>query len=288
MNFRTLVSIAPSPDRILHNSRLLMLGSCFAENMGERLINAGFTVDLNPFGILYNPLSIEQALTQLLDDKRYRANELVEYEGLWHSMMHHSRFSASSKDECLKKINDRIALSVENFKKADFLFITFGTAWIYELVNTGAVAANCHKLPERYFSRRRLTVEEIVEKYTKLVEKLLKTNPQLRIIFTVSPIRHWKDGAHGNNLSKATLLLAIEQITQQFDNASYFPAYELVLDELRDYRFYTDDMQHPSAVAVNYIWQRLGETFFSEETKKLAAENEKQARIAAHKPIVKI
>lgn len=261
-----------------------MLGSCFTENIGERLLNAKFSVDLNPFGILYNPFSIEQCLLRLMEAKPFSADELFQHESRWHSFMHHSRFSAKSAELCLQAINERLLFSAKGLKDAEYLFVTFGTAWVYELKQTGEVVANCHKLPDATFVRRRLTVTEIVNHYTSLIKKLLLLNPKVKLIFTLSPIRHWKDGAHDNTLSKSILLLAIDELEKQFDNVSYFPAYELVMDDLRDYRFYAEDMQHPNKTAVDYIWERFSNCYFSAETKRTALEMEKLTRTLSHRP----
>ncbi len=287
MDFRTIVPIKPFETKLLHASRCMMLGSCFTENMGERLHNAKFSVDMNPFGILYNPFSIEKAISYLLDNHLFESSELVEHGGKWHSFMHHSRFSDIEQSKCLEVINNRILLSSRNLREADFLFVTFGTAWVYELKETGAIVSNCHKLPDSLFNRRRLAVEEIADKYTLIINRLIEYNPKLQVVFTVSPIRHWKDGAHENQLSKSILLLAIDALVQQFDDVKYFPAYELMMDDLRDYRFYTEDMLHPNNVAVNYIWERFSETYFSDVTKRAVSELEKFMKSLAHRPFNK-
>ena len=284
MNFRTPVPIDLIYNKVSHATKTVMLGSCFAENIGERLQNAKFSVDLNPFGILYNPLSVEKAVHILLEKGLFKASDLIEHAGSWHSFMHHSRFSANNADDCLLQINERIADSAIKLLEADYLFITFGTAWVYELQETGEVVSNCHKLPASNFMRRRLSVNEIVEKYTLLIKKLQELSPKLQIVFTVSPIRHWKDGAHENSLSKSTLMLAIDALEKQFENVSYFPAYELMMDDLRDYRFYAEDMLHPNKLAVDYIWERFSDAFFTDETKQTASQMGKLMRALAHRP----
>lgn len=284
MDFRTIIPIIPSSTLIEHKHKLLMLGSCFTESIGERLENAKFQLDINPFGIQYNPLSIAKALEHLLDNKQLTLNDLFEHEGRWHSFMHHSRFSATTSTACLKGINERIKKSSANIKQIDFLFITFGTACVYELKETGTIVSNCHKLPANFFIRRRLTVDEIVSTYTALIKQLHTQNSTLKLIFTVSPIRHKNDGAHENNVSKSILLLAIEELKKQFDTISYFPAYELVLDDLRDYRFYTEDMLHPNSTAIDYIWSRFKESYFLSQTQHIIVEMEKLKRSLAHRP----
>ncbi len=288
MNFRTTIHIPPSENQLQHKDQLMLLGSCFTESIGERLLKAKFNVGVNPFGIQYNPLSVAQTFEELLEHKVYTEDNLFEHEGRWHSFMHHSRFSGNEKATTLSNINDSIQSAIGQLQVTKFLFITFGTAWVYELQEGGEIVSNCHKLPDKQFTRRRLSVEEIVSSYTSLI-KQLQTNISInqQIIFTVSPIRHWKDGAHENNLSKSILLLAIDKLVQAFKNVSYFPSYELVLDDLRDYRFYTEDMLHPNSTAIDYIWSRFAEGYFSDETKSIAKEMEKLSKALAHSPFNK-
>jgi lysophospholipase L1-like esterase len=282
MEFRTQIAVKKASQSILHQSRILMLGSCFTENIGERLYASGFNVDVNPFGIQYNPLSIAAALNLLLNKRDFTVNDLFQHEGSWHSFMHHSRFSGNSAQETLQNINTRLQASSDFLNKSDYLIITLGTAWIYELKENGQIVSNCHKLPESTFNRRRISVEDIVNTYTPILQIFKSSN--LQIIFTVSPIRHWKDGAHENNLSKSVLLLAIDELQRQFDSVSYFPAYELLLDDLRDYRFYTEDMLHPNSTAINYIWEKFSDCYFSDKTKQIASEVEKLNRMKQHRP----
>lgn len=284
MNFTTVVTIPSANRQIQHQHQLLMLGSCFTENIGERLQNAKFKIDINPFGIQYNPMSIATALKHIINEKVYTENDLFQNEDRWHSIMHHSRFSSNTAEEAFKLINARIKTAAESLKKAEFLFITFGTAWVYELKSTSEIVSNCHKLPDNQFVRRRLSLSEIVQTYVELLKKIHDINPKLQIIFTVSPIRHWKDGAQENNVSKSILLLAIEELRQQFDIISYFPAYEIQMDELRDYRFYAEDMLHPNKVAIDYIWERFSNVYFSQKTKDITSEMQKLKLALTHRP----
>ena len=216
-----------------------MQGSCFAENIASKFINAGFTVDLNPFGIAYNPLSLSQNLNRLLDNKPFAADELFKDNDIYHSFSHHSRFSGTNPDEVLAKINSRMEQSATFLQTANLLVITFGTAYVYRLQSTGATVSNCHKLPAKFFTYKRLTIDEIVDEWNGLIALLQTFNPSLRILFTVSPVRHLKDGVHENQLSKSILLLSVNELIGNHSNCSYFPAYEIVLDDLRDYRFLT-------------------------------------------------
>lgn len=263
----------------------MTLGSCFAENMGRKLSDAFFMVDVNPFGVLYNPVSIQNSIELLLQRNEFTEAHLFENRNLWQSFSHSSLFSDVSAEGCLEKINFRFNNAKEFLKKTNFLVITFGTAWVYEERKSGRVVSNCHKLPSDEFIRRRLAVDEIVSNYSELITKLQTLFPNLQFIFSVSPIRHWKDGAHENNLSKSTLLLAIDNLQKIFSQVHYFPAYEIQLDELRDYRFYSADMLHPSEVAVEYIWERFSETYLSKETMIIKKKMEQLKADLQHRPM---
>ncbi|MFA8435675.1 MAG: GSCFA domain-containing protein [Marinifilaceae bacterium] len=283
-HFRTIVDIPPSKTKMGYHNKTMLIGSCFTENIGGRLEHFKLPVDVNPFGVIYNPVSVGNSLRALMDEKRFEEEDLNFANQQWFSFYHHSRFSHSDLDECLIGMNDRMEKSSRFLREADFLFITFGTAWVYELIESGEVVSNCHKLPARDFNRYRLNVDEIVEMYKELILSLSLWNPKLKIVFTVSPIRHWKDGAHGNQLSKATLLLAVEQLVELFEQVCYFPSYEIVMDDLRDYRFFSEDMLHISPVAIDYIWKRFEEVYLSNETRKLMPNIEKVIRASCHRP----
>jgi len=285
MEFYTRINIPKSSFLLSYTDSIVMIGSCFAENIGKLLQENKFNTDLNPFGILYNPGSIAKAIHMLVQPDLFTSKELVHNEGTYHSFMHHSRFSSVSQEDILDTINNRLILSSEKLLQADRLIITFGTAYVYRLKSNGKIVANCHKLPDKLFSRERLTTEEIVNEWKDLLLHLWEHNPKIKILFTVSPIRHWKDGAHNNQLSKATLLLAIDNLQKEFaDRVEYFPAYEILMDELRDYRFYAEDMCHPSSQAVGYIWQRFIENYFSSETLILFNEWNEILKAINHKP----
>lgn len=285
MNLNTPVELPVGLPPMNQEQRLLLMGSCFAENMGMLLSENKFRVDVNPFGILYNPCSISTALRQVLSDKRYTAQDLFLFREQWHSPMHHGAFSADTPEATLDAINARLENARNELPQLDWLLLTLGTAYVYQQKDSGLVVANCHKQPDKLFSRRRLEVDEIVTDYIDLLTELWAQNPQLKVLFTVSPIRHGRDGMHANQVSKATLLLAIEQLQKHFpQQVFYFPSYEIVLDELRDYRFYADDMLHPSPLAVSYLWERFAAALFSAETRRLMAECEDVRRALAHKP----
>lgn len=285
MELYTAIKIPKPPFRFSWQERILLLGSCFAENIGVKLADNKFNVDINPFGTLYNPASIAAALRMLLHPERFTVNNLFQHEGVYHSFTHHSRFSSTSETECLENINDRLFSSAQEIRKTGYMVITLGTAYVYRLKSSGQVVANCHKLPEKMFDRSMLSVAEIVSEWKELLLSLWEQCPDLKILFTVSPIRHWKDGAHGNQLSKATLLLAADTLQTAYpERIAYFPAYEIMMDELRDYRFYATDMLHPSELAVDYIWQRFTENFLSDETKGFLKEWAEIQKAINHRP----
>ncbi|MFW5773964.1 MAG: GSCFA domain-containing protein [Tangfeifania sp.] len=287
--FHTEVDIPEFPWKTGYQKTNIFLGSCFTENVGNRMAALKYEVDINPFGILYNPVSVAHALEFLLQKKHFTKNDLVQHDGLWHSFFHHGRFSSADVDQTLENINRRIETSSQILKNADFLFITFGTAWVYEHLPTRQTVSNCHKIPAKEFRRFRLTVDEIVNKYVEIIQELTKINTEIKIIFTVSPIRHWKDGAVENQRSKSTLLLAVDQILKKTgnNNCGYFPAYEVVMDELRDYRFYTEDMIHLNDVAIKHIWEKFQSCLIDEGSKKTSEEVQKITNAMNHKPFNK-
>lgn len=283
--FRTEVEILPAKKKISYHHQLISMGSCFSDNIGQRLNNAYFQVDVNPFGVLFNPISIKNSLEILLNNHIFTETDIFKHGSLWSSFSHSTLFASADKAECLNKINQRIQAAAIHLRQADFLLITFGTAWVYELIASGEVVSNCHKIPANNFVRKRLTVDEIVSAYSLLLTRLQQQSPQLRVIFTVSPIRHWKDGANENNLSKSILLMSVEQLKKQFDFIDYFPAYEIQMDELRDYRFYAADMLHPNETAIDYIWEKFSLSYFSAETFQIKTALEQWRTMLNHRPI---
>ena len=284
MNFRTQVELPERETEIRHSERIMLFGSCFAENIGNLLKENKFRCDVNPFGVLYNPLSIANALNQILEGKEYEEEDLFFSGGLWHSWMHHSDFSAPSQEEALALMNFRLAKAKENLAKADWLVMTWGTAYVYIHQEMQKVVGNCHKQPDKTFRRLMLNAEAFVEECRGVLKKCREVNPNLKVLFTVSPIRHAKDGMHGNQLSKATLLLAIDEICRTCPNCFYFPSYEIIMDDLRDYRFYADDMIHLSSKSVEYIWECFCQCYFSKETQAVMKEWAEVKRALEHKP----
>ena len=286
MVFSTEVSIPEFPWKIDYTKGVMFIGSCFSDNIGQKLVDLKFATDVNPFGVLYNPESIANSLRYLISKQHFDITDLFQDQGIWNSFSHHSSFSDVDPERALYKINDRIERSHQFLKNAEFLMITFGTAWAYKLNGTEQVVSNCHKISTSGFNRIKLDVAGIVENYRLLLEELWAFNPKLNIIFTVSPIRHWKDGAVENQVSKATLILAIDELRRLFQNQplSYFPAYELVMDELRDYRFYAADMLHLSDVAVNYIFERFQSVLVSKEVVPVSVRIAKIRKAMNHRP----
>ncbi len=255
MQFQTPIHICPLSRRAAVEDAWLFLGSCFSDAVSSKMREYYLRVASNPFGTLYNPLSIAQAI------RMREVPPLVEWGGLWHAMSHHGDFSHSSESQTRDAVSRSIKTMQQAICEARFVVVTFGTAWVYEDAETKQIVANCHKMPADRFTRRRLTIEEIVDTWAPLIDAF----PDKQWVFTVSPIRHTKDGLHENQLSKATLLMAVEELCRRYspEQVAYFPSYEIMQDELRDYRFYADDMVHPSPLAVHYIWERFEEACFT-------------------------
>lgn len=254
------------------------MGSCFADNIGQIMQQRCFPVTVNPFGTVYNPLSIAQSLLRLQSAQPFMAQEIVQSGDIYTSFFHHSKFAHPDQTSFLETANLSLSKGAEALRKAEFIILSLGTAWVYRYKENGTVVNNCHKIPAANFTRTLLTIGEVTAALLPLIKTL---NTQW--ILTVSPIRHWKDGAHGNQLSKAILLLAIEQLQKTCANVHYFPAYEIMIDELRDYRFYADDMLHPSSLAIDYIWQRFADVALTAETKAVLLEVEKIVAAKQHR-----
>lgn len=272
-----------------YEDQIMFLGSCFTENIGQIMQDLKFNTQINPFGIVYNPMSVAQSLERLLEGREYSREDLFEQAGVFGSFDFHSRYSGSSADEALAKMNTQIREGRQFLEQANVLVITFGTSWVYQWNETGQLVANCHKFPAKQFTRYRLSVEEIVARFSDLLTSLWKFNPKFKVLFTVSPIRHLKDGSHGNQLSKSTLLLAVDELLAQFGKGrcAYFPSYEIVMDELRDYRFYAPDLVHLSEVAVQHIWQKFKGTLVRKNAASLMKKIEQVRRSVEHKPFRK-
>ena len=283
--FRTVVNCPSSPEKIDYQTALTMLGSCFAENLGLRMEQLKFNISLNPFGIVYHPAPIAHSIERIISAKPYTVDDLEHHDGYWSSFDHHGKFSRSEAPACLEIINNTLQEAHNQLACSQWLFVSFGTAWAYRLKSTGKTVANCHKFLASHFERIRFQVDEIYDIWEKTISALRKFNPAIKIVFTISPIRHLRDGAHENQLSKSTLLLAVERLINEQEGITYFPAYEIVLDELRDYRFYDADMTHISPVAINYIWRRFCETYIADSAFPIMKKVEAEVKAAAHRKL---
>ncbi len=293
MELMTRIDIPASEWKIAAGEKVLLVGSCFADEIGEKMVRGGFEAMVNPFGTLYNPASIAASLLRSISEKEYTADsvELIQSEsdGMWHSWMHHSSFSSLDVATLVERINGTTHCVADFLREADVLIVTMGTAIIYRLKETGMLVANCHKQLDSLFVRERLNSYDIVDQWEMLLQLLESVNPKLKVIFTVSPIRHKRDGYHVNQVSKGILLQGVDEIVNGKSSNSqcfYFPSYEIMMDELRDYRFYADDMIHPSEKAVEYIWQRFQDTYFDNKTKDAVAKATKEWARHQHRQIV--
>lgn len=276
MQFSTPIPIVQSNNPIDYNSKIVSLGSCFAVNIGQKLDYFKFRNTTNPFGILFHPLALEKFIGYALQNKKFTASDIFQQNDLWHCFDAHSDLSNPDKDILLNNLNEACSLANAHLKEATHLIITLGTAWVYRNTVSGNLVANCHKVPQKEFTKELLSPEAIRQSLENIIAMITDVNSGLKIIFTVSPVRHIKDGFTENQWSKANLISALHHAlnTEHCQlNTDYFPSYEIMMDELRDYRFYAEDMIHPSAVAVDYIWERFTATHITlqaQETMKLA------------------
>jgi hypothetical protein len=283
MELRTTFDISPSSYKITYNDPAMFIGSCFATSIGKMFESGHLPVMINPAGTVYNPVSVLNTIKTIADGREYTISDLYNNNGLWISFNHYTDFSSPHAEDVLKKINDKITESHNFLSVSSFLFVTFGTARIYRWKGNGNIVSNCHKIPADKFTDEILSVEEIKELWICYLDELHTKYPALKVIFTISPVRHWKDGAHGNQVSKSVLFLAVEELMKHPAVISYFPAYELVMDDLRDYRFYDDDMLHLSSSAINYIWEEFSKSWFDEKTIALWREINKISMAVSHR-----
>lgn len=285
MKFRTEIKVPEYHFGISHEDQTLCVGSCFAEHIGGRLARLKFPSQLNPFGIIYNPVSVANTLERVWSKKYFKETDLVKNQGLWHSFEHHGHFSKAGQSTTLEGLNSALESSHLFLQKTSRLVLTLGTANVFQLRKTGQVVANCHKFPGSDFERRRLNIDEVSEALTPILRQLKTELPRLEVIVTVSPVRHLRDGLVENQKSKATLLLGLEKIAVELPFVHYFPAYEMVLDDLRDYRFFDPDMAHPNPQAVDYIWQHFSDAFFSEKTRTTCQRIDQIVTASEHRPL---
>lgn len=284
MNFRTPVDIKKSNLAINYQSPVFSIGSCFTNHIGERLSYYKFPVIVNPFGTLYNPVSVKKALEIIDKNKTFKAEDLNNYNEKHLSFHHDTTFSNTDINKALTKINKSITKSHEFLRKSKSLFITFGTAFVYKYKKTNEIVSNCHKIPAKEFDHFMLSPNEIIEEWKIILDKLQQSETDKKFIFTVSPVRHWKDGAVNNQLSKSILIYSIHELIKNRHDAEYFPSYEIFMDELRDYRFYAEDMIHAGNQGINYVWEKFQETYISDEVSHVMKSVEKLIKATQHKP----
>ncbi len=286
MEFRTTVKTGENRGWLHHSDKVVLLGSCFSDNIGAKMQGALIHATINPMGTLYNPMSIARGVRRLIDNEPVAGRDLFMQGGVWNSYDFHSRYSLPDKQTTINRMNQRIEQGHKALQEAQLLTITLGTAIVYRLKATGEVVANCHKVPQHEFERRMSSVSEMVIELDDLLTRLHAFNPLLHVILTVSPIRHVADGLDTNSLSKALLRVAIHEVMSRHgEYCDYFPAYEIMLDDLRDYRFYSSDMVHPSDVAVEYIWQALQATYLDDRSALAVARCERIHKRLQHRPM---
>jgi hypothetical protein len=284
MQFFANINIKPLEPSITYRDKILLTGSCFTEHIGNFLLENKFNALQNPNGILFDPASVASSLLSYIQNKKYTEDDLFYLNETWNSWQHHSRFSAINKQDCLNHINNSQQQAHAFLKDADWLIVTLGSAFIYKLVESLNSVANCHKAPAQHFNKHLNTIEEIVTAFDSAIHQLFHFNNKLKIIFTISPVRHLRDGVVDNNRSKARLIEAVHHLVNKFDKLYYFPAYELVIDVLRDYRFYDVDLAHPNYAATQFVLEKFSENCFDQSTRELLEEIKKIVIAKKHKP----
>jgi lysophospholipase L1-like esterase len=276
MYFTTKIDIQKNQNSIDYNSKIVSLGSCFAENMGDKFQYFKFQSATNPFGIIFNPVSIERIINRVVNDILFTEEDIFFHNERWHCFEVHSDLSHSNQGEFLVNLNQILVETKKQLQEATHIIITYGTSWVYRNIEKGAIVANCHKVPQKQFSKELLSVTAIQESIENTIRLIQTINPNCSFIFTISPVRHLKDGFVENQWSKANLITAVHNNLQSkicnLKSAVYFPSYEIMMDELRDYRFYAEDMLHPNQTAIDYIWERFGESFIDENSFKTMKE----------------
>ncbi|MCZ7602414.1 MAG: GSCFA domain-containing protein [Melioribacteraceae bacterium] len=283
MKFRTEIQIEPSKRKIEHNDSIFTIGSCFAENVGEFFQKYKFKSMINPFGVLYNTASIKNAIEFTKNEKVFTIDDLVFHQSEWHSFYHHSDFSHHRSENVLQKVNNRLKEVCSFLENVNWFIISLGTSFVYRYIEKNIIVSNCHKIPQGNFQKEFLSVQENVSYLSELITLIREVNSNVSFVFTVSPVRHWRDGIHENQLSKSSLHLAVNEAVNNFDNVYYFPSYEILIDELRDYRFYAKDMFHPSEETIKYIWEKFNENYFSEDCQTLVGKIDKIIQASNHK-----
>ncbi len=285
MKFRTEIDPGVCEFKISHGQSIFLVGSCFTENIGDKFDHYRFPDFQNPNGIVYNPFSIARSLEDSIKGSIYTSENLISSEKKYCSLHHHGLFNHTNEDVVLQNINSTLSEAKGKLTNANWLILTWGSAWAYRHKKTEQVVANCHKLPQRDFDKILLNHNEIFEITQKAIEEIRQVNKEIKIVVTVSPVRHWRDGVTNNQLSKSHLIIAAQNLSAQVQNVFYFPAYELVMDDLRDYRFFKEDMLHPNGVAVEYIWEKFCRWIMSEETIKVNQQLDPILSYLKHRPL---
>lgn len=284
MQFATPIPIAKSNHPITYNSKIVSLGSCFAENMGDKLDYFKFQNTTNPFGILFHPLALSKIIAKAARQEPFTEEAVFFHNERWHSFDVHSALSLPDQSSFLENLAANLEVLHHALQQSTHVIITLGTSWVYRKIETDAIVANCHKVPQAAFKKELLSIEQIKQSLLEIIETITALNPKAALIFTISPVRHIKDGFVENQRSKAHLIAALQEIIGlKLEAAHYFPSYEIMMDELRDYRFYAEDMIHPSQMAIDYIWKRFAETWLSEETALTMQEVESIRRGLSHR-----
>ena len=285
MNLQTKILLKKETENtISYHSKVFLLGSCFSEHIGNQLNYFKFQTHQNPFGILFHPKAIENLITNVICKKKYTAKDLIFQNERWHSFDAHSKISSSDQETILNNLNLNINTTNKEFKEASHIIITLGTSWVYTYTATETIVANCHKIPQKKFSKKLLSIDQISTSLETIISLLSSINKDINIIFTVSPVRHLKEGIVQNLRSKAHLIAAIHNL-HHCKNVFYFPSYEIMMDELRDYRFYGEDMIHPNKTAIRYIWEKFVSTWIDENSISIMKEVESIQKRLAHKPL---
>ena len=282
--FRTELNIIPSLEKIEHGNKIITIGSCFSQVIGERLSKNKFETLVNPFGTIFNPVSIFRLLENSISSNFSILSSSVLSQSIWFNYHVHSDLYGDTEEELKSRVEEKVKEVNQWLNQADVLIITLGTAFVYKLNSNREIVANCHKQPSSNFTKELLTVDEIIKTFIFLFDQLKIQNSKLKIILTVSPVRHTKDTLQLNSVSKSILRVACHELSNCFSAVTYFPSYELMIDDLRDYRFYKEDMIHPTEVAEEYIWNKFSETYFKEETKEIIKEWSSVYKALRHKP----
>jgi hypothetical protein len=283
MQLQTEIEIKPFVEKISHTDKIMMLGSCFANNIGERLQNAKFDVCINPFGVIYNPFSIANSMKLLIANAKITESDLLQHNGLFYNLCYHTSFSSTEKQLALNRMNEASRQGSEFLKNAKHIMITLGSTTAYKYKKHNKIVANCHKIPACEFEKINLKIDDIVKIINMSIQNVCEINSNANFIFTISPVRYLGDGMHENQLSKSHLLIAVDEICSNNSQCQYFPAYEIMMDELRDYRFYAEDMLHPSSLAIDYIWQKFSTVAISADSMIIIDEIKNLSMAKSHK-----